>query len=331
MDHGSDLIITQLRAPDSVRFGAPFTATVKVCNQGSEATYAQNGGAVLVDVYLSTTSTLEVPVPNAPPSPEIRTVGEVDVGPLEAHECVTRAVTATALPPMEQPATSFYLGAGIDTLQSVAELDETNNGFVRGLMGVGLGPDLVVTEVKTPASVKPGGAFLADVRVCNVGTDDSSFSNVALYTSTLDTLSLPSQGAPVATQVPVGSVPVPPLEAGRCLTVRTQALAQVPPAASQPGQPLYVGAIVDPSASLTELREDNNTRVMGRLGVGDGPDLVVTDVTGPMNVALGMPFPFSGSVTVCNVGTQQAQGVHADVLLSTEPTLPASPQPGSQT
>ncbi|RKI31539.1 hypothetical protein D7Y27_37470, partial [Corallococcus sp. AB004] len=41
----------------------------------------------------------------------------------------------------------------------------------RGLMGVGLGPDLVVSEVKTPASTQPGRSFLVDVRVCNVGTE----------------------------------------------------------------------------------------------------------------------------------------------------------------
>lgn len=328
LDHGADLVITELRAPDSVLDGAAFTATVKVCNQGSAAALPQGGGTLL-QVYLSTTPTQEVPAPNAPPPTQQLTVGEVDVGPLEAHQCVTRAVTGNALPPPGQPGTAFYLGASIDTQQQVQELDETNNGFVRGLMGVGLGPDLVVSEVRTPASAQPGRGFLADVRVCNAGTDTAPASEAELHVSTLDTLSLPTPGSQAPTQVPVGTVPVPPLEAGRCLTVRTQAFAQLPPAATQPEQPLYVGAIVDPWQQHAELREDNNTRVAGRLGVGHQADLVVTDVTGPANLAPGMPF--SGSVTVCNVGTDPAMDVRADVLLSTEASLAASQVPGSPT
>ncbi|NOK13537.1 CARDB domain-containing protein, partial [Corallococcus exercitus] len=328
MDHGPDLIITELRAPDSVRGGDPFTATVKVCNQGSAAAFPQSGGTFL-QVYLSTTSTQEVPAPNAPPSTQQVTVGEVDVGPLEVQQCVTRAVLANAQTPSGQPGTAFYLGASIDTGQSVTELDETNNGFVHGLMGVGLGPDLVVSEVHTPASVRLGAGFLADVRVCNVGTMPSSSTEAKIYLSTLDTLSLPTPGSPAATQVPVGTVPVPVLEAGECLTVRTQAFAEPPPAATQPEQPLYVGAIIDPDQQRPELREDNNTRVAGRLGVGLGPDLVVTDLTGPANVSPGRPF--SGSVKVCNVGTDRAMDVRADVLLSTEASLSSSQVPGSQT
>ena len=327
LDHEADLVITELRAPDSVRDGYDFTATVKVCNQGSEAAYPQGG--TLLQLYLSTTPTQQVPDPNAPPPTQQVTVGQKDVGPLEPHQCVTRTVTANAMPPPGQPGTAFYLGASIDTSQQVQELDETNNGYVRGLMGVGLGPDLVVSEVHMPASVRPGMPLLADVRVCNVGTEESPYSEAELYLSTLDTLSLPTPGAPVDVQAPMGLVPVPPLEAGRCFTVRTQAFPQIPPAATQPGQPLYVGAIIDPRQQHTELREDNNTRVAGRLSVGDKADLVVTGMTGPTNIGPG--HSFSGSVTVCNVGTDRAMDVRAEVLLSTEALLPASEQPGSQT
>ncbi|WP_434300021.1 CARDB domain-containing protein [Corallococcus exiguus] len=327
LDHGSDLVITELRAPDSVRDGNDFTATVKVCNQGSASAYPQGSGTFL-QLYLSTTPTQQVPDPNAPPPTQQITVGQKDVGPLEPHQCVTRTVTANAMPPPGQPGTAFYLGASIDTSQQVQELDETNNGFVRGLMGVGLGPDLVVSEVKTPASTQPGRSFLVDVRVCNVGTEPSSYTSAEFYLSTLDTLSLPTPGSPTDTQVKVGVTTVPPLEADHCLTVRAPAYPQLPPAATQPGQPLYVGAIVDPQQQ-GELREDNNTRVAGRLSMGNQADLVVTDVTGPTNIEAGMPI--SSSVTVCNVGMDRAMGVRAEVLLSTEASLSASQQPGTQT
>ncbi|RKG59793.1 hypothetical protein D7X30_12195 [Corallococcus sp. AB011P] len=330
LDHGSDLVITELRAPDSVRDGSAFTATVKVCNQGSAAAYPQGSGDTFLQLYLSTTPTQQVPDPNGPPPPQQVTVGEVGVGPLEPHQCVTRTVNAYALPPMEGTTPgAFYLGASIDTWQQVQELDETNNGFVRGLIGVGYGEDLVVSEVSAPASVQPGAPFLADVRVCNVGTDSASSSEVKVYISTVDTLSLPTPGTPTDTQEQVGSFIAPPLKAGQCHTVRTQAFAQVPPAATQPEQPLYVGAIIDPEQQRTELREDNNTRVAGRIALGFQADLVVTDVTGPANIEPGQPV--SGSVTVCNVGTDQASDVRVDVLLSTEASLSASQDPSSQT
>ncbi|RKH52946.1 CARDB domain-containing protein, partial [Corallococcus aberystwythensis] len=264
-----------------------------------------------------------------PPTQQI-TVGEVGVGPVEAHRCVTRTVDAIAMPPPGAMLPgAFYLGASIDTWQRVQELDETNNGFVRGLMGVGQKPDLVVSEVRAPASVRPETGFLTDVRVCNVGTDYSYSSHAEIFISTLDTLSMPTPGSPAPTQLSVGSVPVPELEAGSCRTVRTQTFAHLPPAASQPGQPLYVGAIIDPDQTHPELREDNNTRVAGRLGLGNQADLVITAVTGPENIALGMPV--SASVTVCNVGTDRAPEVRAEVLLSTEASLSSSQQPGSQT
>ncbi|GMT99022.1 hypothetical protein KH5H1_31410 [Corallococcus caeni] len=330
LDYEADLIITELRAPDSARDGSAFTATVKVCNQGPATAYPLGGGGTRLQVYLSTTPTQVVPGPDDPPiSPEQVTVGEVNMSPIAARQCVTLTVPATAFPPPGQSGTAYYLGASVDTQGKVQELDETNNGFVRGLMGVGIGPDLVVSEVHAPPSVRPGAGFLSDVRVCNVGTEPSSSTHAELYTSTVDTLSLPMPGSPTPTQLLVGSVPVPSLEAGQCRTLRTQTFAQLPPAASQPGQPLYLGAIIDPDQTRPELREDNNTRVAGRLSLGDQADLVITSVTGPTNIEWGMPV--SASVTVCNVGTERAQEVRADVLLSTEASLSASQQPGSQT
>ncbi|RUO87995.1 hypothetical protein D7Y11_37785, partial [Corallococcus sp. AB018] len=60
LDHEADLVITELLAPDSVRDGHDFTATVKVCNQGTAAAYPQSGGTFL-QLYLSTTPTQQVP------------------------------------------------------------------------------------------------------------------------------------------------------------------------------------------------------------------------------------------------------------------------------
>jgi hypothetical protein len=37
-------------------------------------------------------------------------------------------------------------------------------------MGIGWGPDIVISEVGVPASVMPGQMFTASVRTCNQGT-----------------------------------------------------------------------------------------------------------------------------------------------------------------
>ncbi|MHA7631252.1 CARDB domain-containing protein [Corallococcus sp. M7] len=320
LQQGADLIITELRAPDAARPGEAFTVTAKVCNTGTRPAVPQQGPNLL-QVYLSTTATQQAPAPGAPPSPQQVTVGEVDVGMVDPQQCVTHTVNAHASPPIEGALPgAFYLGARIDPWQSVTELDETNNSLVRGLMGVGQAPDLVVTEVKTPPDAGLNASFVADVRVCNTGTAPSSPTEAAVVLSTQATLDAPTTGPVPSTQARVGQVLVPRLDAGRCVLVRTQASAQRPPDAFLPTQPLYVGAIVDPSASTPELREDNNTHVAGRMGVGDGPDLVITEVTGPTTFQQGPTGPLS--VTVCNVGFDRAPEVRADVLLSTLPTLP---------
>ncbi|MBN8233000.1 hypothetical protein JYK02_36350 [Corallococcus macrosporus] len=324
LEQGADLIITELRAPDAARPGEPFSVTATVCNTGSERAYPQQGPNLL-QVYLSTTATQQVPAPGAPPLPQQRTVGEIDVGLVEAQQCVTRTLTAYPEPPPGALVPgAFHLGASIDTRQSVAELNEANNGFVRGLMGVGQAPDLVVTGVKTPPGVRQDASFIADVRVCNTGTASSPPTQAAVVISSQATLDAPAPGTPPSTQARVGEAQVPALDAGRCVLVRTQATAQLPSVSLPPGQPLYVGAIVDPAPSIAELREDNNTHVAGWLGVGDGPDLVVTDVTGPATFPQGPSVPVS--VTVCNVGSARAPEVRADVLLSTRSSLTPLPQ-----
>ncbi|RKH01120.1 hypothetical protein D7X74_38070, partial [Corallococcus sp. CA047B] len=269
--------------------------------------------------------------PGAPPSDQQVMLGAVDMGPaLEPGECITRTLTLGATrPPAAMGDNAFYLGALIDTHQRVAEVNELNNGFVRGLMGVGDLADLVVSELKAPVSARSGEFLPVELRVCNAGTSDLGGSSVALYVSTQDTLSLPAPGSPSSpTQLQVGNMYVPSMEAGVCLALQTDATFQFPEAAT-PGQALYFGAIVDPEGTRVELREDNNTRVAGLVSIGTQPDLVVTDVTGVDSL-----FPYGwvhASARVCNVGTEWSSNVTVDVLLSTLPTLSGPFIPGSMT
>ncbi|TSC26801.1 CARDB domain-containing protein [Corallococcus sp. Z5C101001] len=316
---GPDLRITGLQAPDSARPGETFTVTARVCNTGNQPAYVAGN---TLQVYLSTTATQQVPAPGAPPPPPTSqiTLGQTDVGPLDAGQCVSRSLSVPANPPSGFMGNgAYYLGASVDTQQVVAETDETNNGFVRGLFGVGNQPDLVVTRVDAPASLNPGQPFTASATVCNVGTLESPGTLVELYLSTVNGLTLPS-GPPLTTQAMVAGATLGSLSPGLCRTVSLNGYAQPPPA-SPPNEPLYLGAIVDPQRGVTELREDNNTFVQGLVGVGSRPDLTIRSVTGPASVRMGDSFP--ATVTVCNAGTVASNPADVQVLLSTVPSLAA--------
>ncbi|MBU8894577.1 hypothetical protein KRR26_03125 [Corallococcus sp. M34] len=337
----SDLVVTQVSGPPSVMPGASFTATVTVCNQGTAMTSAS---LLLVDLYLSTTPTLTVPSPASGPPPNTQSLlGSLSLTALDVGQCTTRTVTVSAYaPPPTSPLAdrAYYLGAIVDSLSNETELREDNNTFTGGLVGVGTSPDLVVTQVTGPASVRTGTSFTAVVTVCNQGTYPMSYTALPaeLYLSTTPTLSVPSTSGPGPmnpNQMRVGILTVPQLAAGQCTTQTVQAYADLPSTNTGDGA-YYLGAIVDPNRSEPELREDNNTFVAGLIGVGNRSDLVVTQVSGPPSVRINAPF--TASVTVCNRGTAavMSSNVPVELYISTVPSItppqaaPSGPPPTSQ-
>ncbi|RKG68857.1 hypothetical protein D7W79_33695, partial [Corallococcus exercitus] len=318
---GPDLRITELKAPDSAKPGQNVTVTAKVCNVGDQNVY----GNSMLQVYLSTTPTQQVPSGSLPPPTTQLTQGQTAVSAVYAGQCVTRSLTFPVSPLAGFTGNAaYYLGAIVDTQKTVSESDETNNGFVRGLMGVGNQPDLVVTRVDAPASMTPGQPFSGSATVCNVGTEATSGSGLEVYLSTVNGLTMPaSSGPPPTTQSVVGAMPLGTLAAGQCRAVPFSGSAYPPPAA-MPNQPLYLGAIADAWKNTAELREDNNAFVQGLVGVGNAPDLTVRSVTGPTSLRQGEPF--TASVTICNTGTASANPADVNVVLSSVPSL-AAPAP----
>ncbi|MBJ6762308.1 hypothetical protein JGU66_16180 [Myxococcaceae bacterium JPH2] len=330
----SDLVVTQVSGPPSVMPGAAFTATVTVCNQGTTMTSASN---IPVELYLSTLPTLTAPSPMSGPPPSTQSLlGALALTPLDVGQCTTRTLTVNAYPP---PPTSpladraYYLGAIVDSFGSELELREDNNTFIGGLVGVGTSPDLVVTQVTGPASVRSGTSFTAVVTVCNQGTYPMSYTALPaeLYLSTTSTLALPSPSGPGPmnpNQMRVGILTLPQLAPGQCTTQTVQAYADLPPSNTGDGA-YYLGAIVDPNRSEPELREDNNTFVAGLIGVGNRSDLVVTQVTAPTSVRIGAPF--TATVTVCNRGTAMVMNnnIAVELYISTVPRITPPPSPPS--
>ncbi|RKG64190.1 hypothetical protein D7W79_39405, partial [Corallococcus exercitus] len=314
---GPDLVVTGVTAPATFPQGSVGPVSMTVCNVGFTQAPEVSG-----DVLLSTLASL--PPPAQTPDPATATPVAHFNGPgLEAGRCTTLTAQGNAIAPITwQPNTPLYLGARVVKPRFVTELRMDNNTFVKGLVGLGNGPDLVVRSLKAQADVVQGGRFPVEATVCNVGTADSGGSaRLQLTLSTQDAVVFPAQPAPLdsPTQVPVGNVDVPFLPAGRCQTLTVDALAFQPQEA-RPRQPLYLGAVIDSNRTLPEVREDNNTLTQGLVGLGVDPDLVVTDVQAPANLRDGQPF--TASYTVCNVGLSPASSFGVAMYTSVDAAPP---------
>ncbi|MER5884163.1 CARDB domain-containing protein [Streptomyces sp. NPDC001941] len=144
-------------------------------------------------------------------------------------------------------------------------------------------PDLTVTDLSwSPASPSETDAVTVDATVRNAGT----------AASTATTVSVSLEGA-VA-----GSASVGALAAG--------ASTKVSVAVGKRAQGTYtVSAVVDPSGTLPELDDTNNSRTAATklvVGQAPGPDLEVTGITtNPSSPAVGVKVTFT--VAVHNRGT----------------------------
>ncbi|WP_437893623.1 CARDB domain-containing protein [Sorangium sp. So ce124] len=285
--YGPDLIVSAVSGPPSQVPGAWFDASVTVCNQGTQTSYGSN-----VELYLS--------------SDAIITANDVPIGGelvpyLDPGQCTTRTVHVGAY----APDGAYHLGAIVDRYGGVPELIESNNAAAGDVIGIGHRPDLIVSSVSAPPSALPGSAFGATVTVCNQGTTPSYSAAVELRLSADDNIT--------GTDPPAGGAPAPYLDPGQCAAVTIPASAYVPDGA------YHLGAIVDPYNWQEELNEANNAASGSLIGVGHGPDLIVSAVSGPPSVFPGGGF--DASVTVCNQGTQTSYGAQVELRLSADATL----------
>jgi len=197
-----------------------------------------------VELYLSEDAVI---TPSGP-LPGDYPLGMQPTGWLEPGQCTSLQLQANAW----GPEGTLYLGAYVDPYQSRAELREDNNTYVGGLIGVGNGPDFVVTAVSGPTLVQMGASFSASVTVCNQGTMGDS-TDVELYLSEDDVIT--PNGPPPGDSF-VGGVSTGYLQPGQCTSLPVSGSAWVP----QDGV-YYLGAYVDPFESRAELIESNNVLV----------------------------------------------------------------------
>ncbi|WP_342379307.1 hypothetical protein NVS55_07625 [Myxococcus stipitatus] len=331
---GPDLVITEMDVPPTLRMGpysTPAMASVRVCNQGTDPSPSTRAHLyVSMDVTLTPMS----PGPVTDQSP----LGSVDIPYLSPGQCATRSATVyAALPPDAHGMVGgYYVGAIVDEQASVAEQREDNNTFVKGIVGIGDGADLVVTGIGMPASVRTNGSPVpATVTVCNQGSQSISSTFVNLYASMDDVLTPsmpgPGPGYPAATdQAFLGSVPLQWLDPGQCRTLSTNVWPVLPPDAMGMSGAYYVGAIIDEQGAVPELREDNNIFVKGLVGMGQKPDLVVTEVKTPESLRVNGQGSSPVSVKVCNQGTEFSPPTRARLYVSMDRELtpmPSGPVP----
>ncbi|HYH99225.1 CARDB domain-containing protein, partial [Hyalangium sp.] len=225
-----DLNLSQVSAPDSLLPSQTFEPLVTVCNTGTAAT----SGTLYVDIYLSSDSAIT--------TADTR-VGGASAASLAAGQCSTLVAfwTEAAVAPGQ-----WYVGAIVDSTNSVAELVETNNTLVGNRLIVASGPDFTVSEVSGPATFSTASPLTLTATVCNQGRAAAS-SQVELYLSE-DTSLTPEDPL-------VGAALINNLGPGRCVPVSVSGLVEVN------NRQWYVGAWVDRANAVAEALEDNNTRI----------------------------------------------------------------------
>lgn len=292
VDDGPDFTVASVSGPAVLPSGesAPVSFTATVCNQGNVAAAAQ------VEAYLSADSVLT--------AEDVR-VGGAASETLKPGQCAPVRIEG----PASVSPGLWYLTAWVDRANAVAERVEGNNTRFGSRVPAGSAPDLTVTEVSGPQSVAVGQPVLATATVCNPGTAASPESSVAFFLS-LD-------ASITAADPLLGSAVVPELQAGACAPVELTGRAQV-----EEGS-WYVGAAVDADHRVSELSESNNAKAGRVLGVGEGADLYVSNISAPEY--LSDVQAFTGQVTVCNQGTRTS-GEHArvGVFLSADGAITAS-------
>jgi subtilase family serine protease len=295
--HDPDLVVERVRAPVTAAPGSVFAIDVRVCNHGQSWTWGAG-----VELYLSPDT--EITSADVP-------IGWVHTSDLAPGDCDDKTTTAQAW----GPPGAHVLGAIVDPYQAIVELDDDNNALAGGALHLGWDPDLVVTDIDGPPSAQPGNPVQVNVTVCNQGQSQSYYSSLQVLMSEDDALD------PML-DLPVGYAPIPYLNPEECTRVRVDGYLYPGPTSAY-----RLGAVVDIWNDVSEIIEDNNARLGDLIGVGHGPDLVVTRVSGPPS---WWPYEdFEARARICNQGQSPSPGTTVRIFVSEDGlSPPEQPNPG---
>ena len=255
---GSDLVVSLL-APPTAAAGDSLSVTDTTSNLGADPV-----GPSVTRFYLSADPAVDV---------GDAIVGAREVPALATSAASTGATTVTI--PAATPPGSYYLVAKADADGAIMEGNELNNTVARR---IGVGPDVIVSALSTPATSAPGRAISVSETTLNQGASRADGSTTRFYLSTAATY---SPADPL-----IGSRAIAPLAPGAWSA--GVATLTIPPATA--AGTYFVVARGDADGTIAEANEANNTRSVAiRIAV---PDLIISALSGPVAAAAG------GSISV---------------------------------
>ena len=227
---GPDLVVASFTAPSVTAAAMVITLADAIRNQGGVA-----AGASTTAFYLSADPLLDASDP---------LLGTRTVPGLAAGE--THSGTVVVVVPSGTPTGSYYLLARADSGGAVIESQEANNTYVRVIR---IGPDLGVSSLTLPTSIRAGSVMSVTDVTHNQGGAAAGPSTTAYYLSADAVLD--------AGDVLLGGRAVPALAAG---TSGAGTLTLTVTASTVPGT-YYVIGRADAADGVIEALETNNTHV----------------------------------------------------------------------
>ena len=219
----------------------------------------------------------------------------------------------------------YYLLVQADgTRERQGETNEDNNVFAIPIEV--RSPDLVVTNITAPETIKPGEEIEISWTVINQGDGVATQSWIDwVAISEDDELSCPYECGEVDLDF-VDSEPFTPLGPGQSYT---QTLTTIAPSGgfglSEPGR-YFLGVYTDGayfSNDQPESNENNNELLITVTVIPPDVDLVVSDLIVPESAVVGDQIEITATIT--NLGTETANGNNGrwfdDIRLSTDPVF----------
>jgi subtilase family serine protease len=224
---GSDLQVSSFTVPATGGAGLDLALVETTRNSG-----AGTAPASTTTYYLSADPALDA---------SDVVLGSHAVPVLEAGATDTASVTVTL--PAGTATGTYYVFAKADSGSVVSEIYENNNATSRA---VAIGPDLGMASLVAPASVAVAAAFSVTDTTRNAGGGTAPATTTRYYLS--------SNGVPDASDVLLGSRPVPALSPG---TTDTATVTLTIPAETAAGS-WFVLAVADGEGVVAETNEANN-------------------------------------------------------------------------
>ncbi|MBI5562582.1 MAG: SBBP repeat-containing protein [Deltaproteobacteria bacterium] len=289
-----DLRVSSMTVPSTLLTGARVTMPYTVANSGtgpSVTAYAW--------VYLSTDAAITT---------ADKFLAEAAISPIAAGGTADLSIILPISVSINPGV--YYVGVIMDSTNTNAESNETNNITVSGPVTVARGIDLQVTALSAPASAVTGKAASVSATVKNAGAGATNGFTLALYLST-DTV--------ITTADTLLSIIAFNGLAGGASSAVTQAVTL--PVSALP-RTYYIGAIVDSGSANPETNETNNTMASGAVVVTSGVDLRVSALSGPASARRSTLVSVPN--TVVNSGAGTSVSSTTKFYLSTDAVITAT-------